>query len=203
MNCSWRLFPLLFALSGCVSINQGVQVDRPVEMNASQDVTKKCPLAPYVNRVFRTHCGAGAKIVSEGGRTVNTQADFDRYWVDLSLDPGQTLNASDPSSNKPLVDWAVQLVTFYSFKLNSTCERYLPAVVPMETDCLTVTTRITHFAFNKDCQPSSENVVFVFIYPKTALPMGLVWTDDPDKDGFTNESEIKVGTDPMDANSKP
>jgi hypothetical protein len=35
------------------------------------------------------------------------------------------------------------------------------------------------------------------------LPVGLLTTDDADGDGFSNETEIKLGTNPADPNSHP
>jgi hypothetical protein len=194
---------LILATTGCVSINQGLDVQRPTEMNAQQDVTKRCPLTSYPHRLLRMHSGGGSKVVTEGGRTVNTQVDFDRIWGELTLDPGQTLNEGAEGTNKPQVDWTAQLVSFYPFKVENTCQRLVPALTAMQTDCLKVTFRFSHFWFKKDCESRTEYVVYVFIYPKTNLHMDNQWTDDPDGDGISNESEITVGTDPMDPNSKP
>ncbi len=194
---------MLFLLSGCVSIHEGVAVERPLEMNVQQDVTKRCPLSPYPHRLLRLRGSSGAKVVVEGGRTVNTQEDFDRLWVELTLEPGQTFTQASDGSNKPQIDWTSQLVSFYPFKNENACQRLVPALTPMQTDCLRITFRFSHFWFKKDCETRTEYPVYVFIYPKTSLPMETQWTDDPDGDGISNESEITVGTDPMDASSKP
>jgi hypothetical protein len=203
MRANAVLAAVLLSCAGCVSIHEGVNVERPLEMNAQQDVTKRCPVSPYPHRLLRLKAGAGAKVVTEGGRTVNTQADFDRLWVDLTLEPGQAFTPAGDGSNKPLVDWDAQLATFFPFKVENTCQRLVPALSAMQTDCLKVSFRFSHFWFKKDCSTATDYVVYVFLYPKTSLPMDNQWTDDPDGDGISNESEITVGTDPMDANSKP
>lgn len=193
----------MLSLAGCVSIHEGVAVERPLEMNAQQNVTKRCPVAPYPHRLLRLHGGPGSKVVVEGGRTVSRQEDFDALWTGLTLDPGQTLNQAGDGSNKPLIPWDAQYATFFSFKVENSCQRILPALVPMQTDCLKVVFRSTQFWFKKNCESRTEYVVYVYIYPKTNLPIEHQWTDDPDGDGISNESEITVGTDPMDPASKP
>jgi len=35
------------------------------------------------------------------------------------------------------------------------------------------------------------------------LPAEIHWTDDADGDGFSNDSEVKIGTDPLDPASHP
>lgn len=202
----FRMLAILLAVGmsmSCVSIHEGLQVDRPTEMDSRQDVTKRCPVSPYPHRLLRMHGGGSAKVVIEGGSTVGDQVRFDEYWNGLTLDPGQTLNNTVEGTNKPLIDWNTQQAAFYSHRSNNTCEVLTAAVTPMETDCLKVTFYFTHIRYQKDCQDRLDNPVFVYIYPKTELPIELKWTDDADKDGISNESEVAVGTDPMDANSKP
>jgi len=184
-----------------VSINQGVQVNRPDEINQNQDVTLRCDLRVYPAQLLTGRTGMASKLTQDGGGTVNTQEDFDRKWSDVTLDPGQVLKSADEGSNKPKVDWTSQSVAFFVFKIDNTCHKTL--ALGMETDCLKVFWDFTQFWLQKDCQTANECVVYVFIYPKTQLPIDGKWLEDADKDGFSNESETKVGTDPLDANAHP
>jgi hypothetical protein len=188
-------------LSGCVPINQNLQVDRPGEIDTRQNVTAKCPIQIYPHTLLRAHAGAGARIVEDGGRSVGNQEEFDRYWTSLTLDPGQPLPTMIEGSNKPQIDWNSKQASFYPFKIENSCQRVIP--IPMKTDCLTVTFSFSMLWFKKDCTQKADYPVYIYIYPKTNLPMEVKWDDDADGDGFSNESEISVGTDPLDPNSKP
>jgi hypothetical protein len=75
--------------------------------------------------------------------------------------------------------------------------------VRVDTDCMTVTIYYSVFTVKGDCSPVQNFPVFVYIYPKTNLPLVLLTTDDADGDGFSNDTEIKLGTDPLDPKSHP
>jgi len=193
------LLPVLF-LAGCVSIDQNVSVDRPSDTNPNQNPTQKCPVRLYTHRVIRCQVSPGS-LVLQGPRGANDQATFDTLWSVLTVDPGQEYPMVQ-GSNKPMVDWNSQQVFILPVgTLESSCRRIVPA--RMDTDCLNVTIYYSSFLLKGDCTPMQVNPVFVYIYPKTNLPLGVLTTDDADGDGFSNDTEIKLGTDPLDPNSHP
>jgi hypothetical protein len=189
-------------LAGCVSIDQNFSVDRPAETNPNQNVTEKCPVRPFPCRVIRTMGSAGADILRGGPRGANEQTGFDQVWNVLTVEPGQESYPTLEGTNKPRVDWNGWSVFFLpAGQIENSCRKYAPAKV--ETDCMSITIYFSTWLTKGPCEAAQGIPVFVYIYPKTNLPIGLLTTDDVDGDGFSNETEVKLGTDPADPKSHP
>jgi len=182
---------------GCVSIQDNVQVQRATGTNSAQNITQKCDLKPYVVRTILAF--ASASFQNPG--VVRDKDTFETAWNVLSVDSNQTYTKVE-GTNKPQVDWTNQQVYFWQVgKVENTCHKIVP--VKVETDCLSIFITASIIDYTSNCQPSEAYPVFVYLMPKTDLPLEVHWTDDADGDGFTNESEVKVGTDPLDPKSHP
>jgi hypothetical protein len=188
---------LILACVGCVSIQDNVQVDRMSQTNTAQNITKKCERKPYVTRTILATGSAGLV----NGGLVRDKVSFDNIWNLLTVDSSQVYTKVE-GTNKPQVDWASQQVFFWVIgKVGDTCRKILP--VNVETDCLSIFVTGSIIQYKKDCRSDESYPVFVYLMPKSDLPFDVRWTEDADGDGFTNESEVKVETDPLDALSHP
>jgi hypothetical protein len=158
-------------LSGCVPLNQNVQVQAPsaIQTDASgQDVNtlNRCDPHVYPYQVIRA-VTSGSTSLSQGPFAVDNQADFDSIWIQVS---GVLDNQNVPTSAlKPAVDWSSQEVNFVPFHLRSTCEHMEPT--GMSTDCLTVYMVLSHWTDTdtQNCQAEDIYPVFIFIYPRSSL----------------------------------
>ena len=201
MICMKRVFFLsafcVLGGVGCVSIQDNVQVQRTTGTNAAQNVTQKCDLKPYVARTILAY--ASASFQSPG--VVRDKDTFEAAWNVLTVDSSQTYMKVE-GTNKPQVDWTSQQVLFWFMgKVDNTCRKIVP--VKVETDCLSIFITASVITYVKDCQSTESYPVFLYLMPKTDLPTETHWTDDADGDGFTNDSEVKIGTDPLDPKSHP
>ena len=170
-GCLASAFVIL--ISGCVDINDAkVQVRAPGEMDPyARNVLDKCAPHTYPHQLIRAEISAGATIIQGSGVVVNNQQDFDFYWGNLS-----NLQPEKPSSDgilKPVVDWAHNSAHFLVIPLNNSCEK--ADLESMTTDCYDIFFVISRKSEGTDCQPRSANPAFVFVYPKTTLPISLQW----------------------------
>jgi len=86
-------------------------------------------------------------------------------------------------------------------KLSSTCQKVVP--VKTETDCMSIFITLSNVTYITNCQNVDSYPIFIYIMPHSDLPAQVLWSDDADGDGFSNDSEIKMGTDPVDPKSHP
>jgi hypothetical protein len=196
-----RLFFLsvFFALvcAGCVSIQDNVQIQRASGTNSTQNITQKCDLKPYVARLI---LASGSSSFQSPG-LVRDKDTFETAWNVLNVDSNQTYTKVE-GTTKPQVDWTNQQVYFWTMgKVDNSCVKIVP--IKVETDCLNIFITVSRIVYASNCQPSESYPVFVYLMPRTEMPVGGQWSDDADGDGFSNDSEVKVGTDPLDPKSHP
>ncbi len=187
----------LVLLAGCVSIQEGVQVERTTTTNTAQKITEKCEIKPYVCRTILTKGSASLQNVG----LVRDKAAFEAIWNVLTVDSSQTYTKME-GTDKPQVDWASQQVFFWSMgRVDNTCRKIVP--IKVETDCLSIFITASNINGKDDCRSDESYPVFAYVMPRSDLPIEARWTDDADADGFSNESEVKVGTDPLDPKAHP
>jgi hypothetical protein len=188
---------LMWSCVGCVNVQDNVQIQRTTSTNAAQDVAQKCDLKPYVARIILAMGSASL----QGVGLVRDKATFETTWNVLTVDPTQVYTKIE-GTNEPQVDWTNQQVYFLQIgRLDNTCTKVVP--VKVETDCMSVFITLSKIQYVNNCQPGDSYPVFVYVLPRTDLPFEVHWTEDADGDGFSNDSEIKAGTDPLDPKSHP
>lgn len=188
------ILALVLSAEGCLSIHQGLDVQRPTEINQAQNPTKKCPERPYLYKFIRGECSSASRIVMDGGpRIINSQQEFDLFWpgITATLDPSITLTAN----GVPQIDGTNNQVLLFPIKNENSCHQIVFS--SMKTDCLSVKVWMSQWNETKDCESHVTYPVFILIYPRTTLPVSVDWTFDADDDGISNESALKLGRDPM------
>lgn len=186
--------------AGCVNIQDNVQVDRTTATNTAQNITQKCDVKPYVCITIPTMGSASLSSLQNVG-LVRDKAAFESVWNVLTVDSSLTYTKVQ-GTNQPQIDWNSQQAFFLSLgKVDNTCVKIVP--IKVTTDCLNIFFTLSKVVYAKDCQSAESYPVFVYVMPRTDLPFQVLWSEDADGDGFSNDSEVKVGTDPLDANSHP
>ncbi len=170
-GCLAAAFVIL--ISGCVDINDAkVQVRAPGEMDPyARNVLDKCALHTNPHQVIRGEIIAGSSLIQGSGVFVYNQQDFDYFWGNLSS--LKAVNVSAEGVLKPVVDWAHSSAYFLLLPLSNSCETV--DFLDMTTDCYDIFCVLDKKVEGTNCQPRSTNPVFVIIYPKTTLPVGLQW----------------------------
>lgn len=159
---------------GCVSIHDTIPIEYPSPVDQyNRNTLDKC--TPHVNphRLILAQEGLGSYLVSHGGnQIVNNQQDFDLLWNSVSpqLDP----NNVPSSSLEPIIDWDHESAYFLTVPRDQTCQKAKPFGDEMVSDCYSVSLII--FRYNEgSCEQAVNYPVFIYIYAKTNLPVGIQW----------------------------
>lgn len=204
---SWIGSVLLSFTPACVSVHENVRVEEPTRRYEGQNVTQRCAEKIHPARLL---WGKGARALFDlypgWPVRIENQQQFDAFWAHVTVSADQLkwerqirqeLETAQPI--RPIVNFDTSFVIAYAYEVKESCLRILPARVT--TDCLTLFLQLSAFR-SGDCGPTQDVQVQLFILPKTPLPIEGRWTDDTDGDGLSDESEKKLGTDPLDASSK-
>ncbi len=167
---------LVLAASGCVDINDArVQVLAPGQVDPYSRIgLDKCPSHVYPHRLILGQTGSSSPLAQVGPQMINNQRDFDKYWGYVTAIPNDKISTAS-LSQQPLVNWEQQMVYFIVIATNNTCEKSKPMPDEMTTDCYTVTIPLYRYFEGTDCQPPGFNLVFIYLFPKTPLPVNFVW----------------------------
>ena len=152
--------------TGCVDINDAkVQVQAPRQIeNYSRNVIDKCTPQAYPHRLILGHTGNASPLVQLGSHEMDSQAEFEKWWVYVSvLDDGRTQTSA--LSQVPIVDWSQQVAFFNVIPASNSCEKTKPYGDEMTTDCYTITMPIYRYLEGTNCGSPSAFQVFIYIYP--------------------------------------
>jgi len=165
---------LLLMVTGCVSIyDDKIKVQRPEEMDPYQrNVLDKCTPHTLPHRLITGTMNLGTTVL-HGFPYAENQASFDFYWN--SIAPDITGAAGD--SLKPDINWDVQVARFIPVFTSNSCEKV--RTYGMETDCYQVSYLLYKYVAGTNCTNPTSYPVFVYIYPKSALPAGPKWLTGP------------------------
>lgn len=168
---------LIFSAAGCVSIYDNVNVQKPETVDQFQrNVLDKCTPHTLPHRLILAQMSASNPSVRGGEPIVNDQQTFDNLWN--SIQPLSEADNNVPSFGlKPVVNWSVQSVYFYAFYFQNSCEKVKP--LAMETDCYHIYLTVYKYLEGKDCSAPITYPVFVYILPKTPLPIEVNWSSSP------------------------
>ncbi len=164
----------LAVLGGCVPLSQEVPIyyPEPVGQNSASPLDK-CPLHVYPHRLILAQAADGSPLVRAGWQLVGNQKDFDYWWGFIAP---QLDEKNVPSGSlKPVVDWDRQVASFVPISADTTCEKARPYGSEMTTDCLAIQIPIYRYYEGGDCKPPSQFQVFVYIHPRSPLPLTFQW----------------------------
>jgi hypothetical protein len=140
---------------------------------------------------------------------VTNQQEFNSDWNEIIPDqsPDPTLpsllpmigivpQAPETTTLEPVINWNTTEAFFINLGLvSSSCEKIV--FVGMTTDCLNIYITLSKFTYLSNCYPINEVPFFIFIFPKTNLPIIVKWTNDPTGDGISNQTKIQEGLNPL------
>jgi hypothetical protein len=168
------LVPVLAA--GCVDINDTrVQVTPPGQVEQYQrSPLDKCPVHKYPHRLILGQVAPGSPLFQSGNSLgINDQPTFDNCWNGVS--PQLDENKVPSYSLKPIINWDQESAYVIMMGVDNTCDSIKPYQDEMTTDCFDITILLYRERQGQDCQPVNSYPVFIYIYPKTAWPIGTQW----------------------------
>jgi hypothetical protein len=171
------LSPVLLALAaGCVDINDArVQVQAPGQVDPySRIALDQCTPVVYPHRLIVAKTGSASPLAQVGPQMVYNQLDFDKYWGYVTAQDSDKISTSN-LSQVPLVNWDQQWAYFLVVGANNSCEKTKPFGEEMKTDCYTISIPLYRYQEGTDCQPPTSFTVFIYLFPKTNLPVNFVW----------------------------
>lgn len=162
--------------AGCVSIyDDKIRVQKPEDLDPYQrNVLDKCKPHLLPHRLIRASSVAETTVLTGEGTSVDNQAGFDAIWNSLAPDLSGVATAEDL---KPVINWEVQTARFFLAGLRNSCEKIVP--YGMETDCYQISLPLQRIQEGTNCITPSRHPVFIYIYPKTKLPLAPVWLNGP------------------------
>lgn len=167
---------LLFFAAGCVDINDAkVQVQAPAQIDPYNRIAlDKCPSHVYPHRLVVAQTGSSSQLVQLGSQMAYNQQDFDKWWSMVS-----TLGSIDPTtstpSQQPIVNWDQQGAYFLVIGVGNSCDLTKPMADEMTTDCYSISVNLYRYSEGTNCQPPGNLAVFIYVFPKSTLPVNVVW----------------------------
>ncbi len=170
------LAAILVIWAGCVPISQNVPVYAPGQVEyRGRSPLDVCQPHSLPHRLIAATASMPSSMLVVGGAEMNDQADFDYWWsqVNAQLDPSVPVN----SKGEPLIDWANQTAYFAVMPVNNTCQTVSPYQDGMNTDCYTISVLNYIETAAPPCNPGplSQIPVFIYIFPRTNLPLSFKW----------------------------
>jgi len=163
-------------LAGCVSIyDDKVQVQRPEEIDSYQrNILDKCRPHQIPHRFLMGTMSAATTLLAGESLEVRDQAAFDLIWNNLIPD---LTGAATPDLLKPSINWEVQAARFIRIPTRNSCDKV--KAYGMESDCYQINLPIYRYVEGSPCIPTANHPVFLYIHPRTNLPIRPLWSNAP------------------------